>query len=76
MKREMISFLASIENEIKDLCKYIYSNPEVSYKEVNSCNYLCNLLYKHNFKVSKKYLNIDNSFYASKGNSYPKICFL
>lgn len=76
MKQEMISFLSSIENEIRELCNYLYSNPEVSYKEVNSCNYLCNLLYKHGFKVNKKYLNIDNSFYASKGNGYPKICFL
>lgn len=76
MKQEMISFLSTIENEIKDLCNYLYSNPEPSYKEVNSCNYICNLLSKHNFDIIKNYLSIDNSFYASKGTGHPKICFL
>lgn len=76
MKQEMISFLSTIENEIKDLCSYLYSNPESSYNEVNSCNYICNLLSKHNFNVTQEYLALDNSFYASKGAGYPKICFL
>ena len=76
MKQEMISFLSTIENEIKDLCSYLYSNPESSYSEVNSCHYICNLLNKHNFNVTQGYLSIDNSFYASKGAGYPKICFL
>ena len=76
MKQEMISFLSTIYKEIEDLCNYLYLNPEPSYKEVNSCNYICNLLLKHNFEVIKGYLSIENSFYASKGAGYPKICFL
>lgn len=76
MKQEMISFLSTIENEIEGLCNYLYSNPESSYKEVKSCNYICNLLSKYNFEIVKEYLSISNSFYASKGTGYPKICFL
>lgn len=76
MKQEMISFLSTIENEIKDLCKYLYLNPEESYKEYKSCKYISNLLDKYDFQVKKNYLEIENSFYAYKGYGYPKICFL
>jgi metal-dependent amidase/aminoacylase/carboxypeptidase family protein len=76
MKQEMISFLSSIENEIDDLCKFLYSNPEESYKEIKSSQYICNLLEKYNFEITKDYLDISNSFYAIKGSGYPKIFFL
>ncbi|PRR80900.1 amidohydrolase [Clostridium vincentii] len=76
MKQEMISFLSSIENEVKDLCEFLYSNPEESYNEIKSSQYICNLLQKYNFEVTTNYLDIPNSFYAIKGSGYPKICFL
>ncbi|MBD7912666.1 M20 family peptidase [Clostridium cibarium] len=76
MKQDMMSFLATIENEIEDLCKYLYSNPEESYKELKSSRYICEVLQKHNFNVTNEYLDITNSFLAVKGNGYPKICFL
>lgn len=76
MKQEMISFLSTIDNEIFDLCKYLYDNPEESYKEEKASTYISNLLSKHDFKVTNNYINIPNSFYAIKGNGHPKICFL
>lgn len=76
MKQDMISFLTSIENEIKDLCNFLYSNPEESYKEVKCSKYICEILDKNNFAVTKEYIDIPNSFYAVKGNGHPKICFL
>lgn len=76
MKQEMISFLYTIDDEIKELCNYLYNNPEESYKEIKSSKYICNLLEKHEFTITKDYLDIPNSFYAIKGKGYPKICYL
>ena len=76
MKQEIISFLNSIENEIYDLCKFLYDNPEESYQEEKSSKYICDLLEKYDFQITNNYLNIDNSFIATYGNDHPKICYL
>lgn len=76
MKQEMINYLYTIESELKDLCMYLYNNPEESYKEENSSSYICSLLDKHNFSTTLNYLDIPNSFIATKGSGHPKICFL
>ncbi|MDS0526842.1 M20 family peptidase [Clostridium sp. SHJSY1] len=76
MKQDMISFLNNIESEITDLCNFLYSTPEESYKEIKCSTYICEILYKNNFTITKNYLDIPNSFYAVKGNGHPKICFL
>ncbi len=76
MKSAINSFLHRNEKNIKDLCTYLYNNPETSYNEHNSCEYICNLLNSNNFSVQKNFLDINNSFYAQKGTGYPKICFL
>lgn len=76
MKNCMISALEKSKGDIKALNKFLFNNPETSYKEVNSCNYICEFLSKHNFKIEKNFLDISTSFYASKGNGYPKVCFL
>ena len=76
MKQEINSFLYSCEKDIHDLCIYLYNNPEVSYKEHNSSEYICNLLSKYNFNIQKNFLDINNAFFAQKGDKYPKICYL
>ena len=54
MKNCMISALEKSKEDIKALNKFLFNNPETSYKEVNSCNYICEFLSKHNFKIEKK----------------------
>lgn len=76
MKQELLSFLESIKNEIYSLCKNLYDFAENSYEEYKSCEFICDLLNKYGFKVEKNYLDIETSFYASKGSGYPKICYL
>lgn len=76
MKQEIISFLSSFEDEIKNLCKFLYDNPEESYKEQKASTYIINLLNTHGFITTKNYLNIPYSFYSSKGSGHPKICYL
>ena len=76
MKQEMISFIEKHKEDFKDLNKFLYDNPEKSYNEYNSYNYICNLLNKHNFKVEENFLDLKTSFRASKGYGSPNICFL
>ena len=76
MKQEIISFLSICEQDIKDLCTYLYENPEISYNEYKSSQYICNILKKYDFKIENNVLGINNSFIAKKGNGHPKICYL
>lgn len=76
MKQEMISYLSTYSNELYELDKFLYYNPENSYKEFKACEYITDFLKKHNFSVKYNFLDLETSFYASKGSGYPKICFL
>lgn len=76
MKQKMICYLEKNKDDIKKLNDYLYNNPEESYNEYNSYNYICNFLIDHEFTVKKEFLDLKTSFYAFKGNGYPKICFL
>lgn len=76
MKQEIISFISTCKDDLKNLATYLYENPETSYNEHNSSKYICNMLTKYNFNITEKFLDIDNAFWAQKGSGYPKICFL
>ena len=76
MKQEMITFLSQNQSILKNLCTFLYDNPEESYKEFKSSSYICDLLTKYSFKVTSNYLDIPSSFYAVKGTGHPKICYL
>lgn len=76
MKQEMISFLETCDTDLNNLCKFLHDNPEDSYHEFKSYEYIITLLKKYNFDITENFLDISNSFYASKGYGYPKICYL
>ena len=76
MKQEMISYLSTIKEEIFNLSKYLYDNPEEAFKEVKASEYIETLLQKHDFKVTKNYENISTAFMAQFGNDHPRICFI
>lgn len=76
MKQGIISFLSTCEKDINNLSEYLYKNPETSYNETKSSDYICNLLSKYNFDIQRNFLNISNAFIATKGSGYPKICYL
>lgn len=76
MKQEMITFLSTIKDEIFELTKYLYNNPEESFREYKSYKYISSLLKKYEFEVTENYLSIPTSFYAKYGEGHPKVCFL
>lgn len=76
MKQEMISYLHTIKDDLVELTKYLYENPEESFKEHKAYNYIVKMLKEHDFKVTEHYLDIETSFYAEYGSGHPKICYL
>ena len=76
MKQEIISFISTCKDDLKNLATYLYENPETSYNEYNSSKYICDMIAKYDFNITEKFLDIDNAFLAQKGSGYPKICFL
>lgn len=76
MRENISSFISSCSDEIKNLCIYLYDNPETSYHEFKASKYICNLLHKYNFEIKTNLLDIENGFIAVKGNGHPKICYL
>ena len=76
MKQKLMSFLYNCNDTLKELNQYLYNNPEKSYKEFKAYSYIIKLLKSYNFEIKEKFLDIDTSFYASKGSGHPKICFL
>lgn len=76
MKQEMISFIEKNKEDLKGLNKFLYDNPEKSYNEFNSYDYICKLLKKYDFNVEENFLELKTSFKATKGTGNPSICFL
>lgn len=76
MRENISSFISCCSSEIKNLCTYLYNNPEISYQESNSSKYICNLLHKFDFEIKTNFLDIENAFIAIKGHGHPKICYL
>lgn len=76
MKQHIISFLSTIKDEILNISKYLYENPEPSYGEFKASSYLKKILKTYNFCVTDNYLNISTAFRAEFGTGHPKICFI
>ncbi|SHK74712.1 amidohydrolase [Clostridium cavendishii DSM 21758] len=76
MKQEIISYLSTEKEALFKLCKYLYDNPEESYKEFNACKYISSFLKERGFEVTNNFLTLETSFIAKKGSGYPKIGFL
>lgn len=76
MKQCINSYLNTIDNDLYNISKYIYHNPESSFNEHKACAYLTNILKKNNFTVKDTFIDIPTSFYAEYGYGFPKICFI
>lgn len=76
MKQEIITHLNLIKEDILNLSKYLYENPEESFHEYKAHDYIVNMLKSHNFKVKEHYLDLPTAFYAEYGSGHPKICYI
>lgn len=76
MKQEIISYLFTIKEDIANLSKYLYENPEESFCEYKAFDYIIKVLKDKNFIVKKNYLGIPTAFYAEYGSGHPKLCYI
>ncbi|MGH4052462.1 MAG: M20 family peptidase [Clostridium sp.] len=76
MKQEIISYITRIKEDIYNLSNFLYTNPEISYKEYKGCTYILNMLKSHDFKIEENYRDIPTAFYAQYGTGHPKICYI
>ena len=76
MKQEIISYITSIKEDIYNLSNFLYTNPEISYKEYKGCTYILNMLKTHDFEIQENYCDIPTAFYAQYGTGHPKICYI
>lgn len=64
MKEIIENELRSIIDDLKNLCEFIYNNPELGYKEYKSSKEHVKLLKEHNFIVNEGFLGIETAFKA------------
>src|SRR3712207_1922897 len=76
MKQEIIKHIISMENDLFNISKYLYENPEESFCEHKAHDYLINILKQNNFEIKEKFLDIPTAFMAKFGDGHPKICYI
>lgn len=76
MKQEIITYLSTLKDDIKNISNYLYNHPEQSFCEEKSYNYIVSLLKNKGFQVKENILDIPNSFIAQYGTGHPKICYI
>lgn len=76
MKQQIVSFIDSLKEDLVEISKYIYENPETAYKEFKAQGILTSTLEKYGFKIEKNFLGLGTEFRASLGSGSPTIAFL
>ncbi|MDO4595279.1 MAG: M20 family metallopeptidase [Tissierellia bacterium] len=76
--KEIEKVIGKYKNEMCELSKYIYDNPELGFKEEKSSKAHVNYLKKHGFEVKENYLGFNTAFRADYilDPSYPTFAFL
>jgi len=64
MNSEAISLINEIKEELRQLSKYIYENPELGNKEYLAADAHIAILEKYGFKVERSFLGIETAFKA------------
>lgn len=78
MKEKIISVIDGLKNELITLSHNIHANPEISFTEHKSAEFIVNTLKSHGFEVEFPYAGLDTAFKATKKGkgTGPKIAFL
>lgn len=78
MRVKVLSLIEEIKDELIDLSKYIYDNPELGYEEFKSSKAHVDILKKYNFNVEESYLGMKTAFRAEYkgGKEGPTIAYL
>jgi len=77
-KRKIQEYVDSVRDELLEVSRYIYKNPEVGFKEKKASLKLVEVLRKHGFKVLYPIGGLETAFQAiiSSGSDEPHIAIL
>lgn len=78
MIEKIKGIIEDLKDEFFELSDYILANPELGHEEFKACKAHVELLKKHGFEVTEKYMGIETAFRAefNSGKEGPKIAFL
>lgn len=74
-KKELLSYLENITDEVNNMSLEIWNNPEVSGEEERAANLYRSVLKEKGFKIVEV-AGMEHAFYAEYGNGYPVIALL
>ncbi len=63
----------SIENELRELSRWMYENPEIGFEEYETSARLADFLGRHGFEVEYPAYGLDTSFAARAGTAGPEV---
>jgi len=73
-KTRIIDVIESFRPELTQLALDIHAHPELGYEEVQSSGFICDLLEKHGFTVTRGYCDMATSFRADRQGRGPGPC--
>ena len=64
---------AAVEDELREISKWMYENPETAYEEHNSSKRLADFLDSNGFEVTHPAYGLETAFEANVGTSGPRV---
>jgi len=78
-KESILAEVDTLADDLDQISRLLYENPETAYTEYQSCRLLCKFLEDHGFSVKSPVGGLETAFYAETaktGTAGPKIAFL
>lgn len=63
----------AVETELREICRWMYENPELAYEEHLSSSRLAGFLGRNGFEVTRPAYGLDTAFEANAGSSGPRV---
>ena len=76
LKLAASSCIDSCGEELRDLSREIWNNPEVDFKEYKAHEVLTNFLERKGFSVERSYTGLETAFRATFGSGRPNVCVI
>ncbi len=68
-KNQIFESIEKNRDELIDLSRYIWENPEIGYKEFKACKVLTDMLDKNGFEIELNAAGLETGFVARRGDS-------
>ena len=73
LKQSATTAFDGVETELREICRWMYENPELAYEEHLSSARLAEFLGRNGFEVSRPAYGLDTAFEANAGSSGPRV---